>query len=678
MKKKVGLFGIRNKIFLSFIVPVIFMAVVGYVSYRYAEKGLNEKFIESATQTVNMAMDYLDMSNTYIQSEAMRYMVDAGVESFVLGMPGSDTAAYNKYFTDERLVLLASQSSNPFIKNIHFITKSSYNMLSTSTADKLPGVYDDYVVYLMDSYEAGKYPRWVATHDIIDEALSLKSDEYIYSFQIQDAKKIAYIVIDVERDAVLDIIRGLEFGEGSFVGLIMDDGTEFSVDGATGDEAGSGIFTTQSFYNSELPDGASEVTYNGEEYIFLYKKSEYNDMAICALIPEAQVVEQANGIKTITITLVIIAAVVAALIGTLIAQGIQRSMKHISHKLDEVAQGDLTVDVSSRSRDEFKFLAQSAANMVVNNKNLVLKLSDTAEDLHGSAGDVNDASQDISQYSTRINDAIEEINDGIRRQEEHTSECMDITNALSERIKEINTDIDDIEAILKETGLMIDEGTGIVNNLAEKAAETSELSSQVGENIIKLQKDANSISEFVETISAISDQTNLLSLNASIEAARAGEAGRGFAVVAEEIRQLADNSSAATVEIDDKINNINRHSEVSVKSAKDAEDVVKLQQEAVSEVTEVFNRIKNQMDILREALGKISGSASLADSERKETVDAVNKISEIVAHTADSTSRVGDIASSLMDSVGRLGDTAEKLDEDMNGLKKEIEAFTVT
>ena len=112
MKKRVGLMSIRNKIFACFVIPIVFMAIVGFVSYRQAESGLNEKFIASSTQTMNMAMDYLDMSNTFIQSEAMRYMMDAGIESYVIGMPGKKDVEKGKYYSDERAVLMSSQGTH--------------------------------------------------------------------------------------------------------------------------------------------------------------------------------------------------------------------------------------------------------------------------------------------------------------------------------------------------------------------------------------------------------------------------------------------------------------------------------------------------------------------------------------------------------------------------------------
>ena len=69
--KKTGIFGLRNKIYLCFLVPIVFMIVVGMVSYRYAEDGLSQKYMESTQQTANMATDYMDVSCSGVKSAAV-------------------------------------------------------------------------------------------------------------------------------------------------------------------------------------------------------------------------------------------------------------------------------------------------------------------------------------------------------------------------------------------------------------------------------------------------------------------------------------------------------------------------------------------------------------------------------------------------------------------------------
>lgn len=121
------------------------------------------------------------------------------------------------------------------------------------------------------------------------------------------------------------------------------------------------------------------------------------------------------------------------------------------------------------------------------------------------------------------------------------------------------------------------------------------MTAKVEESIEDLKRESETINQFVSVITDISEQTNLLSLNASIEAARAGEAGRGFAVVAEEIRKLADNSAEAAGEIRNNVENISAQTGVSVESAKQAGEMVAQQTEAVREVIGVFQDMSDAM-----------------------------------------------------------------------------------
>lgn len=352
-------------------------------------------------------------------------------------------------------------------------------------------------------------------------------------------------------------------------------------------------------------------------------------------------------------------------------------MKRISQKLNEVAQGDLTVQVKVNGKDEFQSLAKATTNMIQNNKKLVTRLSGTVEQLGVSANDVNDASSEINNYSADITRAIDEISEGMSKQAEHAEECVVKTSVLSDKMKDITQAIEAVEGLVDRTEKMIYQGTEIVKVLADRAKETSDITARVGNSIETLKTESETINKFVETINEISEQTNLLSLNASIEAARAGAAGRGFAVVAEEIRKLADDSSRAANEIRNNVGNISAQTMTSVQSAKDAESMVALQAEAVDEVIQVFENMNNQMSELFVSLKAIASNTESADKERNETLDAVENISAIIEETASSSQLVHEMATQLLNSVDKLSKTAGVLDENMNGVKTEISAFKV-
>lgn len=682
---KFGIFGLRSKIYLCFLVPIVFMVVVGFVSYRYAEDGLSEKYMESTQQTANMATDYMDVSCSGIKSEAMQYAFDGDLEKYFLGLMGKSAIEKANYYSDTRVKLAASQTADSFINDIHIITMSGNNCMTTKTSDKIDGFYKDFLSEIQEmSPDASSIKKWISHHDIIDETFGTNSDDYFVSYALQSSQKMGYIVIDVNSDAVRDLLSGMDLGSGSIIGFVTDDGKEIVCTRDDEDKVvflDESVFPGQDFYvessGSDEMAGNMEVRYNGKHYLYIYSRSEATGISFCSLIPSSVVTGQAEKIKNITIAFVIIAGIISLLIGTIIAQGILRNMRRISKRLNQVAEGDLTVQVDARGRDEFQSLAKTATNMVHNNKKLVMRLSGTAAQLEASSDDVHNVSSSINNYSSDITKAIDEISIGMTKQAEHAEECVIKTNELSEKMKAISDMVEKAEQLSDKTENMIRKGTEIVEVLSTRAKETSDITNKVGESISLLKKESETINGFAQTINQISKQTNLLSLNASIEAARAGEAGRGFAVVAQEIRNLADDSSVAAGEIKNKVEIISAQTMSTVESAKNAEEMVAFQQEAVGQVIEVFKEMNDQMQELFVNLKEIGDCTASADVERNETLDAVENISAIIQQTASSSSLVHDMALELLNNVEKLTQTAGVLDDNMNGLKTEINAFTI-
>ncbi len=681
---KFGIFGLRSKIYLCFLVPIVFMVVVGVVSYRYAEDGLSEKYMESTQQTANMAIDYLDVSCSGIKSEALQYAFDGDLEKYFLGLVGKSAVEKANYYGDTRVKLAASQTANSFIDDIHIITMAGNNCITTKTSDKIDGFYRDMVTEIQEmSSDASNNKKWISHHDLIDETFGIDSKDYFMAYAMPSSQQMGYIVIDISSSAIQELLSSMDLGSGSIIGFITDDGKEIvctrdEEDNVTFEET---VFAGQEFYTESCESdelfGNREVKYNGKDYLYIYSRSELTGVTFCSLIPASVVTGQAEKIKNITIAFIIIAGIISLLIGTIIAQGILRNMRRISKRLNQVAEGDLTVQVDAKGRDEFQSLAKTATNMVHNNKKLVMRLSGTAAQLEVSSDDVHNVSSSINNYSSDITKAIDEISIGMTKQAEHAEECVIKTNELSEKMKAISDMVEKAEQLSDKTENMIRKGTEIVEVLSTRAKETSDITNKVGESISLLKKESETINGFAQTINQISKQTNLLSLNASIEAARAGEAGRGFAVVAQEIRNLADDSSVAAGEIKNKVEIISAQTMSTVESAKNAEEMVAFQQEAVGQVIEVFKEMNDQMQELFVNLKEIGDCTASADVERNETLDAVENISAIIQQTASSSSLVHDMALELLNNVEKLTQTAGVLDDNMNGLKTEINAFTI-
>ena len=683
-KEKFLLFSIRNKIVVCFLVPILFMILIGASAYRKSADGMSDKYMESTTQTISMATEYIDMSCTFIESEAIKYAFDSDLGKYFLGLYESDSIGKMSVMENTKSDMISAQVSNPFISNIYILTKKNVAMLSTKSASNASGIFDPYIE--SQGTDKRQLKTWIDKHDLLDESFELTENDYILSCQMLSQNNNACIVIDVKPSAIREFLDGLDLGEGSILGFVTADGREILADDSA--EAKDSVLSADGtvFYGQEFfagiaeakeKSGASTVRLGGEKYLFIYSISDKTGAATCALVPMKVVTDQAQDIKQLTVGLVILAVLVVLAIGILIAAGIQNNMKRISRRFGDVAKGDLTVQVSATGRDEFRNLAGSAADMIDHTKKLVHKVQNATGQLETSSMEVEEISGVIDEYSKGITKAINDINEGMSRQSVHAQECVAKTDVLSEEIQGVGAVVEKVGALVDQTEEMINQGMEMVKLLGSRASETTQMTETVGESIRALKQETEMINGFVGIITDISGQTNLLSLNASIEAARAGEAGRGFSVVAEEIRKLADDSAKAAAEIRTRVESIGGQTMESVKSAEQARRMVDLQTESVEQVVDIFRKMQEQMNLLVTGLKQIVESMEKADSERSEAVTAVKNISDIIEETAGNAETVKDAAENLLAKVEDLNRTAGTLGENMQELKTEISVFRV-
>ena len=679
--KSSKLLSIRNKIVVCFLVPIVFMVIIGVSAYQKSAEGLSEKFTDSTLQTMRMATENLNMSCDFIRSEGLKYAYDDDLRKYFLGMFEDNPVDKLNFLTSTKSNLLSVQTSNPFISHMHIIPKKGVNLLSTKLSSGVDGFLDEYKEDVASGEGRRSIPQWIDSHPVLDEKVTETEKDYIMAFEMMSQSNNACVVIDIKPSAITDFMEEIDIGDGSIIGFVTPGGRELVVENVEeGKESvlpeEGNVFSGQEYYTAVMDEavsdaGTAEVDFQGEKYLFIYSHSADIGFTTCALVPMRVVTSQATEIRNMTIGLVILACVIVVIVGIFITAGIENNMRRISRKFGDVAKGDLTVTVSAKGHDEFQDLAGSATNMITNTKKLVNQVSNATGELEVSAQNVGQASELIHEYSQDITRAIGEINEGMEEQSRHAQECVEKTDILSNEIQEVSHVVERVEKLVGETEGMINKGMEIVQVLGDRAGETTQMTVKVSESIESLRKESEIINSFVATITEITEQTNLLSLNASIEAARAGEAGRGFAVVAEEIRKLADDSAKAAGEIRNNVANITAQTQNSVESASQAKAMVELQTKAVEEVIAVFREMQERMGQLIEGLKDIVVSTEKADGERSAAVAAVKNISDIIEET------VNDVANKLLNHVEKLSTTASVLDENMEGLKNEISVFKI-
>lgn len=688
VKKKKVVFGIRMKLYGGFALPILCVILVGTVAYQKAAQGMRSNYESATMKSMNMAMQYLDYGFNSLESEALQMYVDQNLSKYVLGL--NKPSEILTLISTTKTSLMAKQVANNFIQAMHLITKSNVKNISTSSAVET-GVFEDWLetdegIMVSDNTNG----VWVGEHAALDQLMELSKEKYACSYMRVYSNMAACAVVDLSKESIEAILRDLDLGEGTIVGFVTGDGYEVLMDTMEEGGAEEFSFVSQDYYNEALEilnsdetdendkfDFSRYVTYKGNSYLFMASQSSVNGSLICGLVPMSLIESSAKDIKTVTVVFILLATVIAAFLGLFVAGSIGRAIKVISSKLHKVAEGDLTVIMDIRQKDEFAVLAGSVGEMIDNTRGLIVNVKDTSKKVEGSTRNMVEATSAMERCGQSISTAVNEIEQGINQQAEDAQSCLMQMDELSRKIEVVNKDVGEIVQIADNTRTMIQNGLGTMDELSERSASTTEITQKVVESIHVLEEKSASIVKFIDVINEISEETSLLSLNASIEAARAGDAGRGFAVVAEEIRKLADGSMNAANEIQKVVKEIIEQTKGTVNTAKQAEGIVSVQTSIVNKTIEAFNNMNTSVEALAASLQGVGDSVSSMEEERRDTLRAIESISAASEETAASASVVNDSVQSQLSVVNDLKDASRELEQRSIELEEAINVFKI-
>jgi methyl-accepting chemotaxis protein len=679
-------FGILQKLIMGFIIPVAFIVILGAISYSKASEGLITNYEQATNNTMSMATSYLKYVVEYENALSIQYTSDNDMSYFMKGSSHKEEQDRKTFVTKINNEFSKKRNLEKFTQGIHIIGSEDIPVL-TSKMVNMSGFYNELMETpegaLLGDKEIKAY--WIGSHPIIDSKLGIKSGDYAFSLIRKFSSSGACIVIDINRIEIEAFLKGLDFGDNSIVALVTADGTEIDIKNDNTKDGAQVIndfsFSSQSYFTdamkSEELTNSEYVDFESDEYLFMYSKIGDTGLTICGLIPKASFMYQAGEIGITTIIIVALASLVAITIGFIMSNGIGKSLKNINQKLQKISEGDLTVSVSVNRRDEFAILADNIMDMLNNMRALIQKMTNVSALVSASSENVLETSKIISISTSNITQAVDEIGNGIEGQAEDAQSCLTQMDELSHKISIVYTNLSEIESLTEGMKEMIGNGIITMEKLTKQSDATNNITKYVVSNIAALELKTKSISDIVQVINEISDQTNLLSLNASIEAARAGDAGKGFAVVATEIRKLATKSMTAANEIKGVIDEIMKQTADTVLTAKEAESVVSMQNDAVVQTTSAFRNMNSGVESLITNLSVIATNMKNMETAREGTLSAVENISSISEETLATSCTIEDTVHEQAKSVFTLEEAANEMGANAKDLNEAISIFKI-
>lgn len=279
---------------------------------------------------------------------------------------------------------------------------------------------------------------------------------------------------------------------------------------------------------------------------------------------------------------------------------IGRPILNLAQGTTEIAAGDLTRTIDIRTTDEIGTLMTNFNNMTQSLRDLILKVTHTAQKVTSSSQELADITAETTQSAAQVAATIEELAATASTQAVNAEEGSNLIQSLTESIRLIMDQMKDVMASVESAESMSTKGTQVVSNQVQKMQDSKAATLKAAQIIEGLAEQAQNVAKIVDTIQAISNQTNLLALNAAIEAARAGEHGLGFSVVADEVRGLAEETAQATTKVGQIIEFIQSNVKAAVAEMSVAEKAVQAQEQAVINTTQAFNQISSMVNVISE------------------------------------------------------------------------------
>lgn len=675
IKKVSKMRGIQSKLIGAFLLPVCLFVIVGIIIYSKSEQGLKDN-AESLTYTsVDMLKEYFELGFESIELTSTRISVNSAISSHFGGMYDSS------FEIDAKGAVVNEAVADKYIQSIIAFSKNQKNSISNTGVVKKKDLYNAFV-----NSETGKYVEanmeknmcWISSHPEIDELMNYSQEDYALALvkQINDSsnKPVGYMIIDVKKSFIQDILDNAKVGDKSIKGFITSDGNEVisGKDGFT--------FSDKSFFKKikeKEKGGYTYVKYKGETYLFLYDKVTTGDGYVCAMVPKNVIVEKANDIRIYTIVTIIACCIIAVIVGSILAMGIAKAINKINDVMKQTAEGDLTGTITMKRKDEFRLLSGNIGNMIKSIKHLIIKMTRVSEQVQQSAGQVSDNSEVLYNATKDITESIGYIESGLIQQSEDTENCLHQMSDLADKISVVYESTNEIERIAGQTQDTVDNGMVIVSELGNRVQDTTKITKDIINDINELERESKAINTIIAAINEISDETNLLSLNASIEAARAGEAGKGFAVVSDEIRKLAEQSSEAGRQIGEIVGRIQARMGKTIETARKADDIVSYQAEALGTTVNVFQDIKGHVTTLAHDLDTISVNVKGIEMAKNDTLEAISSISATSNETEAASTELSRNADKQMKAVEVLYGAVKQLNANSTELDESVSIFKV-
>ncbi|HDS1730741.1 TPA: methyl-accepting chemotaxis protein [Pseudomonas putida] len=574
----------------------------------------SHKILLAASLIVILAFSLFTLYNDYLQRNAIR----EDLENYLAEM-GASTSTNIRNLFDGRIKLVENLAQNIAQDPTNAETLMSQNALISSFLTVYLGKVDGGFsvrpdAKMPDGYDPRTRPWYkdgmsAAGATLTEPYIDMTTNKMVIGILSKVSSSVGVVGGDLALDGLVQIINSLNFGGMGYAFLVNDQGKVLvHPDKDLVMKSLSDLFPQ---HTPKLTGELTEVQSDGQARLLTFTPITGLPSAnwyIGLSVDKDKAFSMLSTFRTSAVIATVVAVVIIIGLLGLLINVLMQPLHTMTRAMEDIAEGegDLTKRLRIHNHDEFGILG-TAFNRFV-------------ERIHSSISEVSSATEQVNEVALRVISASNSSMTNSDEQSNRTNSVAAAINELGAAAQEIAGNAAQASQHASSARLLAEEGQQVVERNIAAMNRLSDLIVSSSGHIETLNNKTVNIGQILEVITSISQQTNLLALNAAIEAARAGEAGRGFAVVADEVRNLAHRTQESAQQVQTMIEELQVGARASVETMDQS-------QRHSQDSVQIANQAGERLDSVTVRISEIDGmnqSVATATEEQTAVVEAIN------------------------------------------------------
>ena len=670
-KRQLALASVGVKLFaIIFCCVLIPVAATGMISNMISNDIITEFASQSASETIHQTSEKIDATlNTYEQL-ANQIVTNLSLHNELFNASNDLTSAFDRISAQitiqETLSQLSYSDSN--IASIAIIGSEAVQGAYSSSRQGLE--VDREAVWFKNVLTGDQKTVWLHTQLGGYTGTVPNKASFAVARMFKSSLGQTYVVlVEVDQALLGQLLAGIQLSEHSEIYIVNANNELIQAKDLS-------LIGTQAALS--LPsDGQSTLTgEDGEEHIVVSHYSEKGKWYVVGTAPISELTAETAVIRQVTFFTILGGALLAIVLSLIVARHLGGPLRSLERLMIEGAKGNLNVRTRfKKRRDEIGQLGTSFNEMMEQIQYLVKQTSKSAADVLTTAQELSESAKETAQAAREISEATEQIASGASTLASEAERGNELVVDLSKQLQHVVAANRSMGEVAADVHKVSERGTSYMSQLTDKTRATEEMTRRMVEKVDQLKESTSSIRNLLDMMTQITQQTNILALNASIEASRSGAAGRGFMVIAGEIRKLADQSRKSIDVVAEMIEHIQSGIGETVNVMSEAYPLFQEQISSVMDADKLFNDVRERMIGLVKQADQVTEAIEQLEKAQQVLSDTMSSVSAVSEESSAISEEVASSSASQLETSDSLVKLAGKLESLSNELTESLKKF---